>query len=190
MIQDARKRLLVRVGLGVGAVLAILLLWLVFRASPAPTAVPPQEDGAVPSANTETPAVPVAPAARTEATVPGTPEEIYLKQISRDFVERYGSYSNQNDNTQIMDAMALASDRMKAYLRTKTQEFSADYTGATTNVVASSIVKRDDATAEVRVDVQRTIFSAGAQTMEYQTGTVKLVKNAAGEWKVDGLYWE
>jgi ABC-type uncharacterized transport system permease subunit len=104
-------------------------------------------------------------------------------------VERFGSFSNQNDNQHIVDALALSTKRMQSYIQSKEISFNSSYEGVTTIVVASHVVKRNQTTATVTVDVQRIVRTLGTEKTEYQTGTVGFSKEG-GEWKVDSLFWK
>src|SRR5262245_12243573 len=115
---DIRKRIFIIVGVVAGLVGALLLLIAVLRdRAVSPDAAENQgtpESGQVATPPAR-PAIPAAP--------PGDPEEIYLKQLSRIFVERFQSYSNQNDNQHIEDVLPIVTARMETYVRSKEQRF-------------------------------------------------------------------
>lgn len=140
-------------------------------------------DGAPPASSAQTKPTPKTP------TLPSDPEEIYLRQLARIFVERFGSYSNQNDNEHIADAFTLATRKMQGYIATKALDFNQTYEGATTVVVATSILKRAASAATVSVDAQRVVHESSGERTEYLSGTVEFLK-VNGEWKVDGVYWQ
>ncbi len=117
------------------------------------------------------------------------PEEIYVKQLSKIFVERFGSYSNQNDNKHIEDALALSTETMARWLQTQTIEEGQEYLGVTTNVISTSVTEITENDAEVSVGAQvRTSAALGVET-SYRTGRVELVR-VGNDWKIDGLYWD
>lgn len=188
---DVRKRLIIIAGILAGVLLALFLFIAVLRDKKEPSN--PEED--VPAGTTTTGATPSQatppPASTPGATQPtnGDPEDVYLKQLARIFVERFGSYSNQNDNRHITDVLSLATERMQAYLESQALESARVYAGVTTKVVASRITEKSGNTAIVAVDVQRVIREDGTERSEYASGTVTL-KKVSGEWKVDGLFWE
>lgn len=185
MIQDIRKRILVIGGIVIGVVLALVLFILVIRnrgASPEPVSNTPET-------NTEASAIKNSPKPNTKSVEPvGDPEDIYLRQLARIFVERFGSFSNQNDNQHIVDALALSTKRMQSYIQSKEISFNSSYEGVTTIVVASHVVTRNQARATVTVDVQRIVRALGTEKTEYQTGTISFSKEG-DEWKVDSLFW-
>lgn len=195
MIDDIRKRIFIRVSVVVAILIAALLLLLVWRRQPRVLPPLPTPPANLAGNKTETRTAPVAapvvikPAVSEIVKSDSNPEETYLLQLARIFVERFGSYSNQNDNRHILDALSLGSARMQTYLNSKRLAFSPNYQGMTTKVVASTIESRKPETASVHVDVQQVSAQLGASQVQYQSGTVALVREA-GVWKVDGLYWK
>lgn len=119
--------------------------------------------------------------------------EMYVKQLTKVFVERFFSYSNQNDNSHIEDAMAMSTAVMTKWLKTQAQEMSAEYQGVTTRVVASTVRTLTDNKAVVGVDVQQE-FEGYSESLDKnktvsRTGRAELVK-AGNDWKIDGFFWE
>lgn len=118
------------------------------------------------------------------------PDEQAARQASRIFVERFSSFSNQNQNSHIEDAMALATDNMSTWLETQRVEMSTSYDGVTTNVQAIQVRDLSTSKATVGVSTQRTFLSKdGKESVEQQDGRVELTK-IGGQWKVNGFYWE
>jgi len=132
---------------------------------------------------------------RISTTPPATvPDDIdvgenYIKQLARMFVERFGSYSNQNENTHIDDVLPLVTPQMQAYVETQRGELSEAYRGVTTKVIVNTLVSLDESSATVEVQVQETISTRDDTETNYRTGTVALVQ-VDGQWKVDGLFWQ
>lgn len=190
MVQDIRKRLLLAAGIMLGLLLA-LVLWLTYGSD---RQVPPQSpDGSAITGGPEgnrraTTTIRNGTSTRSEQQTE-EPEDIYLRQISEIFVERYGSYSNQNDNRHIIDVETLVTKKMWQYIEGQQLRQERVYQGVTTVVVANRVVKKTTQTATVHVDVQQVISSATGTATVYQAGRVELVKQN-GVWKIDGLYWE
>ncbi len=187
-MDDIRKRLFVIVGIIVGVLLALVLLSVVLapKASNTPTSTAEQ------GTNLPTPKTPVIGTSATPiniGTVPtSTPEELYVAQLAKVFVERFGSYSNQNGNEHIAEVLQLSSVRMQTYVQSAQLTFNSKYQGMTTTVVASRIVKKTATAATVAVDVQRVLSATSTTETQYQSGTVQLIQES-GTWKVDGLFW-
>lgn len=190
---DLRQRIFIIIGLSAGLILALVLLIVSGRDKAAPggevvTVTSPAGDG-LPSGAVREPAAAAVESGAGAPAVASDPDEIYTAQLARIFVERFGSYSNQNDNQHIADALTMASERMAAWLETQKIASGAEYAGVMTKVVASSITQREADRAEVAIDVQQVSEGAGASPVAYKSGRVELVK-VGKEWKVDGLYWE
>ena len=117
------------------------------------------------------------------------PEEVYLRQLSRLFVERLGSYSNQNNNQHLTDIMVLATPKMQQYMSTLGIEQSTEYEGVTTRVISTTILSHVGDVASVTVQVQKEIKNTSSSTNEYQDGRVDLERGQDGVWRVAGVFW-
>ncbi len=189
---DDKRRLYILVSIIVALVLVIILVFVFRNQSETPTpttATPP-----TPSVSeVETPASPASTPVPIFADAPiptnsDTPDEQYVQQIARIFVERLGSYSNQNNNQHIEDAKALATSRMQAWLDTQAIEAGQDYAGVTSRVIASSVESLSETEATVRIGTQQYFEGVGAPGTAYQSGIVELVF-VDNDWKVSGLFW-
>lgn len=124
---------------------------------------------------------------------PSNPEErekLFMVQLSKIFVERYLSYSNQNFNGNMTDVKTLVTDKMYSYLETKKVEFDKNYKGVSTKVISSSLVDFDGQKATVKIGIQQFVEEKGKNPETvYKNGTVSLVKEEK-DWKVSGLYLE
>ncbi len=196
-MMDLRKKIFIISGIVVGLVLALVLYLLYFR-SPALT----NQTTTIPSANQTVqqagqsadlsePDVPSAMPAEekvSEAKPAVAPEEYYVKQLAGIFVERFLSYSNQNQNQHILDTLSLVTDNMAKWVSKQTVQDSVEYAGVNTAVIASNVQKLQDGKATVSVGVQQVYQGKNAKT-EYKSGHVELEK--IGEvWKVSGFFWE
>jgi len=123
---------------------------------------------------------------------PADPEEVYVRQLSRLFVERFGSFSNQNGNAHIDDVLELATDKMQTWLKKQGQSLSDQYEGVTSEVLSTDIIDLSGGIALVNVGVKQTISkqtdSGLEQTVVQKKGQVELQKVGA-DWKIDGFYW-
>lgn len=191
---DIRKRLLLIIGLILGV---ILLLVLVVVLRPAEEEQAPELEGATTveevqqqleqEANEQ---VFTPPPVVIEPEAPEASERRYVGQLAGIFVERFGTYSNQNDNRHIADVVEMATTRMQPWLEKQAQDQGAQYAGMTTNVISRSVdAYTEDTRATVRLGVQQIVQRAGEETDSYRTARVELVKGTGG-WLVDGMYWE
>ena len=184
MIQDVRNRIIIIAGVAIGLILALVLFIVGIKDRSAPVV---KEDKKVPASEaakeqklTKPPSKPNVPAEN--------PEDTNLRQVARLFVERFGSYSNQNDNTHLSDVLPLSTKRMQKYIESQAIDFGREYEGSTTVVVVSKITEKMTAKATVELGVQQLLQTAAASKTEYRTGLVTFIKED-GAWKVDGLYW-
>ena len=195
---DLRKRIFILVSVVVGITLAILLFLFVFynKAEKEPEIEIPEgpeivydSQGAVvydpTGANpTVTTSVVVVPPSDEGA------EERFVRHLARTFVERFGSYSNQNDNRHIEEVLLLSSPSMQAWIRSQPVEQSTNYSGMTTQVIESDVVVFQPSKAVVSVGVQQVVQREGQQEeRNYRNGRVELIR-VGDEWQIDALYWD
>lgn len=116
------------------------------------------------------------------------PDELLAKQVARIFVERFTTYSNQNDNAHIADALELSTESMQQWIKTQTLNNSNEYQGVTTRVLSNSVTSIDDVNAVIEIAAQQEQRSATESVIVQKTGRVELTK--IGEtWLVQGLFW-
>ena len=123
------------------------------------------------------------------STISVDPGEVYAKQIASIFVERFLSYSNQNNNQHIEDVLSLVTVNMSRWVELQRVQKSNDYNGVTTFVIASSLDKYTENSAVVLVDVQQILESVGSNEVVQKSGKVNLIKQS-NDWKVSGFFWE
>lgn len=183
-----RKRIFIIISVLVGFVAVFAMIFLLFNRNKEPEAIDVSNDETVDETgqqgevtNTGTPAQP--------ESFPNNSAEVYAKQVTRIFVERFNSYSNQNDNQHIDDVLSMTTPVMASWLETQRLDESRDYRGVTTMVVASRVLSLSDSNAMVEVDTQQIVEeNGGAETIQ-KSGRVELVKSGE-DWKVDGFYWD
>lgn len=117
------------------------------------------------------------------------PDELLAKQISRIFVERFMTYSNQNDNKHVEDALKLATVEMESYIKAQSLQKSNDYQGVTTRVLSSSVREKAENKITVEVSVQQELRSAKTSELVQKKARVELVKGT-NTWLVSGFFWE
>lgn len=194
---DFRKKIFIAVGIVLALIIALVLFLLYFRQPKAPasnptTPVVTETGGKVSqSATPATPATGSGPviAKPAEAAKPAVaPAEFYVKQLSGIFLERFLSYSNQNNNQHLDDVLSLTTDKMAKWVMMQKVQPSSEYQGVNTTVVASSVKEITASQAVVLIGVQR-VYEGKENKTEYKNGRVELIK-VGQEWKVDGFYWE
>ena len=183
---DFRKRISIIVVIVVALVAAIILFFLLRRKPAGPGAPTVSPSAETPDKTVAAPASPIPALTKVPQENDG---ERYVRQLAGIFVERLGSYSNQDGNKHLDDAIALATERMAAWLRTQAVAAGQVYQGKTTHLVASKVESYAATAAKVHVDVQEENNGAAGSKTIYHSGRVELVK-VDGVWKVGGLYWE
>ncbi len=193
---DLRQRIILTIAIAIGLVLAFLLVYLVVLPRVLPhihkTSAPLNksvEQTTQQTTENGNSSPNVIPGVIQSQVTPLTSSQLSLKAIVRTFVERFDSYSNQDNNKHIADVIQFATPHMVAWIKTQTKTQSTKYQGVTTHVLVERITSQTDTDAKVAIQVQKIMSSNGKQTITYPKGSVALVK-MNGEWKVDGLYWK
>ncbi len=188
---DIRKRILIISG-AILLFLVLLILFLVFRPQSGQKNDPQNTENSV-QANEQQGLPPETLISLPPPPPPANSEErekLYVVQLAKIFVERYTSYSNQNENSHITDVEVLVSERMQTYLETQKENFNKEYKGISTQVISSSLGDFDSEKANVNVGVQQVLEEKGKSPVTvYKNGRVVLLKAEAG-WKIDGLFWD
>lgn len=115
--------------------------------------------------------------------------EQYLRQLASIFVERFNSYSNQNDNTHIEDALEMSTEKMGRWISTQKVFQSSEYEGVVTKVFSAQLDKLYDTRAVIKVQAKITKKVRGSEEVEYKTGFVDLLEEVEGTWLVDRFVW-
>ncbi|EKE06255.1 MAG: hypothetical protein ACD_19C00027G0004 [uncultured bacterium] len=188
-MDDIRKRLFIIIGLVSFVIIAIVLVILFLtkdKVNNTESVVEtPQEniDNTTNNGNqnnTNKPTVKELP--------PQNPEEVSAKQVARLFVERFETYSNQNDNSHIDDVLFLVTDSMVSWVKEQSLQQSSDYQGVTTQVLASNVSDLTSKSATVNIEAWQTVENSEGTVSLQKSGEINLVK-VGTEWKVDGFYW-
>lgn len=190
-MMDLRKRIFIIASIIVGIILTILLFYIfVFRGSEEPAGETQIGEGAGAGVVTDLEDL-QAGEGQIPPVVAAEPlsEETRVKQVARIFIERFGSYSNQNGNSHIDDVLPMLTSEMAQWVKTQGVEASNDYQGMTSKVIASSVTSLTTDVATVTVGVQRFVEDHVVGETEYASGRVELLLED-GDWKIDGLYWD
>lgn len=186
---ELRKKIFVIIGMSILVIVIAGLLYWYFSNKPKTTSTTMSgttKDGV--TANVVMPAD-FGPDGVMLPEIKRTPDEVYAKQVARIFTENFGSYSNQNGNSNIDNVLPMSTDVMRKWLLVQKKPVSGDYAGQTTLVVASRIDKIDASSASVIVDTQQTITNSTGESVTQRSGRVDLLLQD-NDWKVDGFYWE
>ena len=123
--------------------------------------------------------------------------ETTVKKLAASFAERFGSYSNQSNYTNLEESLLFMSDKMRAReennlasLRAKKLD-SSNYSAIVTKVITCQITHLGGDVAEASIGALKTeISSNDSEKKSYsQNAIVKLVK-VNNEWKIDEFIWQ
>ena len=126
-------------------------------------------------------------------------------QLAKVFVERYGTYSTDNNFQNIREVetfvsrslwskisapMLQRSASMDVTLRdsVESKTTTQSFVGMTTKVISMELVSWSDTKATIELKTTRTEEKNGVVSAHYQNATVEMVK-VNSSWLVDGLVW-
>ena len=117
-------------------------------------------------------------------------EELYIRQLAGIFVERFATFSNQNNNRNLADVEPISTPSLMDWVMWQSLAASSTYQGVTARVLSTTLVKREGDAATVNVSAQETLSRVGAaDELRQRTGRVELIK-LNGVWKVNAFYWD
>jgi len=112
-----------------------------------------------------------------------------VQQLAKVFVERYGTYSSDNNSQNIQDVQSLVTKSLWAKLSGRTAvNGTGSFVGMTTKVIGMDLTSWSDGKATVRLQTARTEEKNGKITTYYQNADVEMVKQD-GMWLADKLTW-
>lgn len=174
-------------------------IWVFLRAAPANGPLASQDVPVAPLATAPNlPARQSRPAPLTATVNPNgsvPPSSVGFTALARSFAERYGSYSNQSDFSNLEElypfmTAALRERTLELVERERLQPVDAEnYTGATTRVIGLKVVSQAPTHAEILAATQRSESGSGQDRTYYQDLRLTLVV-VGGQWKVDSTKWE
>lgn len=189
-----------------GIIILLLLLILIFGAwfgirALRQTATPTNNTSIVNNSNNiqVTPSPVINPVSLDNAKIVQQ-QEVPVNLVASPFVERFGSYNNQDATINFTDLNFLMTDKMQKWVydvyipQLKKSMPSLDrYFAVNTKALSNSIESLDavKGVATVTVSTQRQeIGDNNAQTrVYYQDARVELLK-VDGQWKVSGIFWQ
>jgi len=123
----------------------------------------------------------------------GTPEELFVKQMARIFVERFFTYSNQNNNVNIEELKNSVTASMLVWMHSQAPEASVDYSGVTTHVISASLddFSKDIGTAKVMIGAEQLIskdINGNTQQTKEQKKLEVDFELVGSDWKVSGVW--
>ena len=117
-----------------------------------------------------------------------------LKSVARNFIARYGSFSNDGNYrnftelySQMTPVMQSWVDRYVADMKNTYKEY--DYIGFTTQAVSVEIIDYTDEASRIQVTAQRMLNVDNIYTQTYQQSVFIDFVNQEG-WKINGVFWQ
>lgn len=117
-------------------------------------------------------------------------EQNSAKQLAKIFVERFNTYSSDNNWQNIKEVETLVSVALWKKISAKIGAApSGAFVGSTTVVLTNVLGTWNPPAATVTLQVRQTLESKGAQTVAYKIIIITLTK-ASGAWLVDNYQWQ
>ncbi|TSC84684.1 MAG: Uncharacterized protein G01um101413_68 [Parcubacteria group bacterium Gr01-1014_13] len=117
-------------------------------------------------------------------------EKNSVSQLAKFFLERYGTYSSDNDFQNIKEVEVFVTaalwSKISAPMNSKTT--TNGFVGMTTKVISMELTDWSDTAATVELKTTRTEEKNGVVSTRYQNATVEMVKEN-GVWLADKLVW-
>ncbi len=112
-------------------------------------------------------------------------EQNGAKQLAKIFVERYNSFSTENNYQNIYDSRSLVTDAFWAKIsQPLTKPPSTNFVGVTTVVLSAASVSWSASEAEYLIKARRTTEKDGTTTEQYQDIKV-ILKKVDTKWLID-----
>lgn len=119
--------------------------------------------------------------------------ETAVKNLTKNFVERFGSYSLESNFSNFDEIKNLVTPTVVSWLKTYPQDLRKKlpegFIGVTTLALSQKIESLTETEASLLVSTQREETVNGASRVYYQDMKVSL-KFSNGQWLVDGAYWQ
>ncbi|HNV97290.1 MAG TPA: hypothetical protein PKL13_03150 [bacterium] len=120
-------------------------------------------------------------------------ESSQIVEVSRNFIERYGSWSNQIDNFYELIS-PMITDRMYNQANSfisKNPNFTdkSSYYGITTKLINVKVLESNDTSATVSLQLQQTESKNGTENTFYKKAELSLVFQN-NKWLVDSVTWK
>lgn len=185
-----KQRVLALAALGLLFVILLLLIWWWWgrqQEAPIDVTTAPQVNEKV----TLTPQKQVVTTNVNTGTAPLSEGELEIRNLARNFAERYGSFSTESDYQNLVDLLPRVTAQLRAeFERMRAVEInSAEFKGYSTKVIAITINSLTNAQAAVVVSTQRVETNHNLQeSVFYQDLELTMVRE--GEfWFVDSATW-
>lgn len=123
-----------------------------------------------------------------------TPDREAITFVVRNFSERYGSFSNQNNGSNLVAAQDFTTSTYTTYLNQQVKNIqtitlAAEYSGTVTKALAFTFTSQTTTAAQVVVSTQQSITTGELTKVQTRDLLVDLQK-VSGSWKVNAAVWK
>lgn len=123
-----------------------------------------------------------------------TPDREATIFVARNFTETYGSFSNQNNGSNLIEAKAYATTSYATALQSQvaavqTAPPAKEYSGTVTHALVFTSIKLTATVAQMVVSTQQAVTTGTSTKNQGRDLLVDLVK-IDGEWKVNAAVWK
>ncbi len=122
-----------------------------------------------------------------------SPDSEAIRFTARTFAERYGSFSNQSDGSNLRSAAEYATPSYAETLKTRaasTQpDYSSTYHGVTSKAIAFDVVSQTTNNSTIVVSVQQTVIDGATTSTITKELQLDEVKTDDG-WRVNAATWQ
>jgi hypothetical protein len=117
-------------------------------------------------------------------------EKNSVAQLAKFFVERYGTYSSDNNFQNIKEVEDFVTPALwsKISAQMNVKSSTGSFVGVTTKVISTDLTAWSGTTATVELKMMRNEEKNGVVSTRYQNATVEMVKTD-GVWLADKLVW-
>ncbi len=120
-----------------------------------------------------------------------------LSKMASSFAERFGSYSNHSNFSNILDLQIFMTEKMKNWAEKQIKEaeegYKDIYYGITTKAISTEVQEFDEnngkATILVTTQRKESTGNMSNSSVYYQDILITYIKEK-GVWKVDSAYWQ
>jgi hypothetical protein len=128
---------------------------------------------------------------KTPEVIKDNPTEFSVINLAKSYTARFGSWSTDNQGTNLNELLSLSTTKMQNYLKNIDLNFETEeFSGTTTKSLSAKILDIDEDRANVLVNTQKITTNGNLEEeVYYQEVEVKLVK-LSDIWFVDQVIWK
>lgn len=191
-----RGKIFLGIGLGVLFIVIIILLAIFWKPQPSPTPTNTLTNASVNApTNTITPSVTttITPVKLSQEEVKVVNNELAIKNVAKNFVERFGSYSMEANFSNFEEIQDLVTPTVASWLKTYPEDLKkknpSGFESVTTLALSQKIENLQSDKATVVVSTQREQRINGVDSLSYNDMKLDLVLSN-GSWLVNGAFWQ